>query len=241
MNTTPSQHLPASRRRRRRAVALITVLSVLSLTMILITAMLTATRVEHKSTVSQVEGDKARLHADSVINLVIGQIQSVSRQDTTATGRETWTSQPGMVRQYEQDGTLLRGAKLYSDSLMVARTEAEVIADVPPADWDQRSAQYVDLNEPVVRADLNDPNARPRVYFPIIDPRAWSTDPNKSVEAFSYSQYANGTSGQALNGVVLPSGNSDAEQRVPMPVEWLYMLKDGTLGALDNEGKFQAA
>ncbi|MGV3659951.1 MAG: Verru_Chthon cassette protein A [Prosthecobacter sp.] len=241
MNTTPSQRHPASKRRRRRAVALVTVLSVLSLTMILITAMLSVTRVEHKATVSQVEGDKARLHADSVINLVIGQIQSVTRQDTAKAGREIWTSQPGMVRQYEEDGTLLRGAKLFSVSQMIATTEAEVIADVPPVDWDQRQAQYVDLNEPVVRADLRNPEGRPRVYFPIIDPRAYSTDPNKSVEAFSYSKYANGTSGQALNGVVLPTGNEDAQQRLPMPVEWLYMLKDGTLGSLNDEGKFTAA
>lgn len=241
MNTTSSQRPPASKRRRRRAVALVTVLSVLSLTLILITAMLSATRVEHKSTVAQVEGDKARMNADSVINLVIGQIQSVARQDAATTGREIWTSQPGMVRQYEEDGTLLRGAKLYSDSKMVATTETEVINDIPPADWDKRTAQYVDLNEPVVRANLRDPSAGPRVYFPVIDPRAYSTNPSRSVEAFSYSQYANGTSGQAISGVVLPTGNDDSQQRLPMPVEWLYLLKDGTLGALDAEGRFVAA
>ena len=170
MKTPPTTHpLP---KRRRRAVALVTVLSVLSLAMILITAMLSMTRVEHKASASQVEGDRARLNADSVINLVIGQIQSVARQDAQTNGREIWTSQPGLVRQYEQDGTLLRGAKLYSDNKMVATTEAEIINDAPPTDWDKRPNQYVDLNEPVVRADLRDPAARPRLYFPIIDPRA---------------------------------------------------------------------
>lgn len=238
MNTTPKHR---NSRRRRVAVALVTVLSVLSLTMILITAMLSLTRVEHKATVSQVEGAKSRLHADSVINLVIGQIQGVARQDAATPGREIWTSQPGMVRQYEEDGTLLRGAKLYSDSRMNAKTEKEIIEDVPPTDWDQKPAQYVDLNEPVVRADLRDPSARPRLYFPIIDPRAYSTDPNKSVEAFSYSQHANGSSGQSLNGVVLPGSGNQSEQRLPMPVEWLYMLKDGTLGFLDDQGVFHGA
>lgn len=240
MKTTPTP-LPSAARRRRNAVALVAVLSVLSLTMILITAMLSVTRVEQKATVSHVEGDKARLHADSAINVVIGQIQSVSRQDTATTGREIWTSQPGLVRQYEEDGTLLRGAKLYSDSRMTATTEAEIIADVPPADWDKMPDQYVDLNEPVVRADLRDPKASPRVYFPIIDPRAYATDPNRSVEAFSYSEYADGVSGKALGGVVLPAGNDDTKQRLPMPVEWLYMLKDGTLGFLDETGKFKSA
>lgn len=240
MNTLPLKPLRKSRR-RRMAVALVTVLSVLSLTMILITAMLSVTRVEYKATTSQVEGEKAQMHADSVLNLVIGQIQSVCLQDDTA-GREIWTSQPGMVRQYKQDGTLLKGAKLYSDSKMVATTETEIANDVPPVDWDKRPAQYVDLNEPVVRADLRNPAAKPRLYFPIIDPRAYSTNPNKSVEAFSYSQYANGTSGQALDGVVLPTGGGDeSQQRLPMPVEWLYMLKDGTLGFLDAEGKFKSS
>lgn len=231
--------LPSLVGRRRKAVALVTVLSVLSLIMILITAMLSVTRVEHKSTVAQVEGDKARLQADSVLNLVIGQLQSVTRQDAATSGREIWTSQPGMVRQYKEDGTLLRGAKLYSDSNMVARTEAEIAADLPPTDWDKRPAQYVDLNEPVVRADLRNPAAPPRVYFPIIDPRAFSSTQATTVEEFSYSQSVDGSNGQNLNGVVLPTNGKENDQRVPMPVEWLYMLKDGTLGFVDAEGTFK--
>lgn len=173
--------------RRRRAVALITVLSVLALSMVLLTALLSATRVEYNSTVAQVEGAKARLHADSAVNLAISQIQRVSHQDEATSGREIWTSQPGMVRQYKEDGTLLRGAKLYSDSKMVATTEAEIAADVPPTDWDKRPAQYVDMNEPVMRPNVNDPGGKPRIFFPIIDPRAFSNDASHSVEGFTYS------------------------------------------------------
>lgn len=224
--------------RRRRAVALITVLSVLALTLVLLTALLSATRVEYNSTVAQVEGAKARLHADSVINLAIGQIQRGTHQDTDAAGLEIWSSQPGMIRQYKEDGTLLRGLKLYSDSKMAATTDAEIAADTPPADWDKNPAQYVDLNEPVVRMNTSDPSGAPQLFFPIIDPRAYSTTPSRSVEGFTYSTYANGVSGQALDGVVGPSGGSESQQRLPMPVEWLYMLKDGTLGYLDSTGKF---
>jgi len=225
-------------RRRRRAVALITVLSVLALTLVLLTALLSATRVEYNSTAAQVEGAKARMHADSVINLAVSQLQRAAHQDTANSGVEIWTSQPGMVRQYAQDGTLLRGLKLYSDSKMVATTEAEIAADTPPADWDTRPAQYTDLNEPVVRLNTADPAGKPRMYFPVIDPRAYSTTPTRSVEGFSYSQYANGVSGAALAGVVAPAGGDGTLQRLPMPVEWLYMLKDGTLGFVDNDGKF---
>jgi uncharacterized protein (TIGR02600 family) len=225
--------------RRRRAVALITVLSVLALTLVLLTALLSATRTEYNSTVAQVNGAKARLHADSVINLAIGQIQQGTHQDTAAQGQEIWASQPGMIRQYKQDGTLLRGLKLYSDSKMVAKTEAEIAADTPPAAWDKNPAQYVDLNEPVVRMNTTDPTGAPRLFFPIIDPRAYSRTATRSVEGFTYSAFANGAAGQALDGVVVPTnGGDDDKQRLPMPVEWLYMLKDGTLGYLNDTGKF---
>ncbi len=229
------------KQRRRRAVALITVISVLGLALVLVTAMLSATRVEYNSTVAQVEGAKARVDVDSVINLAIGQIQHATQQDTSNPGLEIWTSQPGMVRQYRQDGTLLRGLKLYSDSKMVATTDAEIAADTPPSDWDKRTAQYVDLNAPVVRANPVSPS-KPLLYFPIIDPRAYSTTPGRSVESFSYSTYATGQSGgQNLDGVVLPSNGDDSKQRLPMPVEWLYLLKDGTIGSVDVNGKFMAA
>ncbi|MBE2284102.1 MAG: Verru_Chthon cassette protein A [Prosthecobacter sp.] len=248
MNTSSIQSMSKGSRllaggnvRRRRAVALITVLSVLALSMVLLTALLSATRVEYNSTAAQVEGAKARLHADSAVNLAISQIQRVAHQDDKTTGREIWTSQPGMVRQYKEDGTLLRGAKLYSDSKMVATTEAEIAADVPPTDWDKRPAQYVDMNEPVMRPNVDDPGGKPRIFFPILDPRAYSTDAGHSVEGFTYTTYANGLSGQSLNGVVAPTGGDGSTQRLPMPVEWLYMLKDGTLGYIDNTGKFIGA
>lgn len=242
MNTSSIQSISTKRtKRRRQAVALITVISVLGLALVLVTAMLSATRVEYNSTMAQVEGSKARLNADSVINMVISQIQRAAQQDTSNSGIETWTSQPGMVRQYKQDGTLLRGLKLYSDSKMVARTDKEIATDTPPGDWDKHPAQYVDLNEPVVRANPLD-SSKPRLFFPIIDPRAYSTNPSRSVECFSYSANANGSAGgQAIDGVVLPTGSDDSKQRVPMPVEWLYLLKDGTIGYVDSSGKFTAA
>ncbi len=247
MNTSSIQSISSqggvaasgSKLRRRRAVALITVLSVLALAMVLLTALLSATRVDYNSTVAQVEIAKGQLHADSVINLAISQIQQGVHQDTTSSGVEIWSSQPGMIRQYKQDGTLLRGLKLYSDSKMVATTETEIAADTPPTDWDKKPAQYVDLNEPVARLNTSSLTGPPRMFFPIIDPRAYSQTASRSVEGFSYSAFANGTSGPTLDGVVAPtSGGDESQQRVPMPVEWLYMLKDGTLGYLDTTGKF---
>lgn len=235
------QQNPIPSTKQRRGIALLTVVSMLALATVLVLALFATTRMEFKATNAYADGAWARLYADSVINLVIGQIQRASQQDSSTSGQEIWSSQPGMVRQYRQDGTLLRGNKLYSDSKMTATTEAEIAADTPAADWDKRPAQYVDMNEPVARYDANAGSSKTRLFFPIIDPRAYTLEANKSVEGFNYTTSTNGTSGAALDGVVLPTGGDGNTQRLPMPVEWLYMLKDGTLGSLDNANTFVGA
>ena len=226
--------------RRRKGLALLTVVSVLVLATALLLALFSTTQTELQSTVAYSEGVMARAHADSAVNLVINQIQSASNQDETVNGLEIWTSQPGMARQYRENGTLLRGNKLYSDSKMIATTEREIIEDVPASDWNERKDKYVDMNEPVVRPGST--AGSQRVYFPIIDPRAASLEAERNVEGFSYTNFANGTSGAALNGVVLPGGGeNEVNQRLPMPVEWLYVLRDGSLGCLDDRGRFVGA
>lgn len=238
------QAKPATLLRRlteTRGMALVMVVSVLTLATVLLLALLSTTQTELKSTVAFADGSSARLNADTAVNIVINQIQKASRQDAGTAGYETWTSQPGMARQYQQTGDLLSGNKLYSDQNMTETSEAAIIADTPEANWNTKPDHYVDLNEPVLRADPANPGAAPRVFFPIMDPRAYSGDPLRSVEGFSYTQSANGTSGAALGGVVLPGGGTGDNQRLPMPVEWLYMLKDGTLGYLDTNRKFVGA
>lgn len=224
-------------------MALIVVISVLTLATVLLLALLSTTQTELKSTVAFADGSAARINADSAVNIVMGQIRKATEQRSDVTGREIWTSQPGMVRQYRETGVLLGGHKLYSDRTMTATSESAIAADLPAWNWDTLPDNYVDLNEPVARLDPANPAAGPRWFFPIIDPRAYSTDPQNSVEGFSYTTSTNGVAGgTSLAGVVLPSGGGASDgQRVPMPVEWLYMLKDGTLGYLSNNGKFVGA
>lgn len=230
-------------RRRPRGMALIVVISVLTLATVLLLALLSTTQTELKATVAFADGSAARINADSAVNIVMGQIRKATEQRSDVTGREIWTSQPGMVRQYRETGVLLGGHKLYSDRTMTATTESAIAADLPAWNWDTLPDNYVDLNEPVARLDPANPAAAPRWFFPIIDPRAYSTDPQNSVEGFSYTTSTNGVAGgTSLAGVVLPSGGGASDgQRLPMPVEWLYMLKDGTLGYLSNAGKFVGA
>lgn len=133
----------------------------------------------------------------------------------------------------------------------------------PPGDWNQGNnlVRYVDMNEPVVKGVVNAEGeaGSAQVYFPVLDPRAaFDMDPAGGApipaEGFTYETTT------ALKGADI-SGKSDAAGeaskispitkptsttppdtlRLAMPVQWLYMLKDGTLGTLDANMAFQSS
>lgn len=129
----------------------------------------------------------------------------------------------------------------------------------PPATWNQpiNSARYVDINEPVIKGVLDAAGnaTQTQVFFPILDPRAaLDIDPNPGddipVEGFSYSTNtilsnndlsAASPDNPAIRPVVVPGagGASPDELRLAMPVQWLYLLKDGAVGFLNDQNMFQ--
>lgn len=244
--------------RGRRGIALITVVMLLALATVLVLALFSTTQTEMTSTAAYSDGTEARRKADVAVNVVIAQLLKATQQNQGVNGREVWTSQPGMARQYRENGRLLTAHKLYSSDKMdlgSADTDADeantlfaIAGDTPPLSWDADKSNWVDLNEPVIREGAT-PGSR-RILFPIIDPRAYVTGTtsgakSKSVEGFSYTNNAKGdsSSGNLLNGVVLSanSATSDDDQRLPMPVRWIFVLQDGTLGTLDNDKAFRGA
>lgn len=252
--------------RNHRGLALITVVTLLALATVLLLALFSTTQTEMAATSSYADGASARQHADMAVNLVVGQLQKATRQDANAGGREIWASQPGMVRQYRENGRLLRGYKLYSSNEMVVAAAGDsdaadvqalraIANDVPAVDWDESPQRWVDLNEPVWR-ETGTGGVR-KLIFPIIDPRAYvGTDnpPNinasarsRSVEGFHYVRSNkggnSGPAGEAIRGVVHAAvqGTPDDKQRLPMPVQWLYVLQDGALGYLNEAGVFVGA
>lgn len=118
-------------------------------------------------------------------------------------------------------------------------------------------ARYVDMNDPVVKgvADASGDTRSTLVYFPIIDPRAaYDIDPGTGapipVEGFSYSEtvalraadnnLANPAAGSSTRPIVVPTAGVNPDQlRLAMPVRWLYVLKDGSIGYLDNNLTFR--
>lgn len=138
-------------------------------------------------------------------------------REATSQERSSWASQPGAIRTFDEEGSQSRLYKLYSAPDMLASSSAEAQADLV-ADWDQRPAHFVDLNAPQSDGDSG-------LSFPIADPRV-------GPEGFEYYD--------VINGVVTPrfGGGAEDERRLPMPVQWIYLLQDGTRGYLDATRRF---
>lgn len=219
----------------KRGAALITTLVIISLITVVVISFLAMVGSAKRS--SSYHGDAASLQnlRDSAVSLALAQI----REGTTREN-EMWTSQPGVIRTFgESTGDPSRIYKLYSDEEMTvvasnlsSPDEFNLVNDVP-ADWESVEGQYVDLNEPV--ASMTDKD----LHFPIADPRLYDGDvgaSSSSPEGFSYSKRH---AGRVMKGVLGPSDVSHPnDQRISMPVKWIYRLQDGSLGTLDASGNF---
>ena len=227
--------------RNQRGIAIITVLSVLLLMTVLILAFFKMAESELKDARFYSETVRTRQLSEVVTNVVIGQLRMATQKESGGSEKYTWASQPGAITRFK---TSLRSSsdfhdmadevyKLYSAADMVesVRTNVNLANDVP-SDWDERTARFVDLNEPVYNSTQD------RLYFPIIDPRGYASQSDdiiaSNIEGFRYS--STNSQDDQINGVVEPGGNAAHKQRLPMPVEWMYMLADGTLGTVDDQG-----
>ena len=227
-------------------VALVIVLGFLVLISVLAVAFFTSVSTELKASRNFQSEVTTHQLADSALQMVIGQISTATTQP-----HEAWASQPGLIRVFGNAGkasaSLDSFYKLYSSNVMTVPS-ASMGTYVPTTDynvsWDQNPATWTDLNAPVMVYDP-DPTVQAVVpRFPIVDPRAYS-DPtitvangapytgtygqnwqNNGVEGFLYDTTVK------VDGMVGPSGPSAANnQRLPMPVQWIYVLQDGTLTA----------
>jgi uncharacterized protein (TIGR02600 family) len=242
---------------RRRGLALVIVISALALISVLVVAIFSLTRREFKATQGYVSGKNAKQLGDVAVAVVQAQLQNGQATSTTGT---THATQPGMVRVYNSDGTFSAAHKLYSSGIMsvVNGSEQDLYGPqhIAPANWNTLRARYTDINEPVIRpalaAGAGQAGAGYAIYFPVIDPRAaynyygsgsgeQGTPGTSEVEGFSYKQStsASGNGNEvSYNTVVLPNGGNPNALRLPMPLEWIYVLKDGTMGALNDGNVF---
>lgn len=194
----------------RRGVALIIVLALLVLVLGLTVTFLSRAGIERTASSGYAAASSNDLLADTVVNLVQGQIRDATTQGPAV----AWASQPGMVRtfatgspgNYAPSSQLLRAYKLYSAAEMTSADAGTLLtADAPPAGWALQPALWTDLNDPVFVGG--------NASYPILDPGA-----SGSVEGF------------AITGAPTQSTSNAA----PMPVRWLYVLADGTIVTPDG-------
>ena len=213
----------------RQGIALISVLGVVTLATILILALFSVSDAEFKASKVYADGNQARQLADMAVNLVTSQIQSAATGEGVVKPT-IWASQPGAVRVYKANGDFAIGRKLYSSNQMVITTagltgDSLLSKDFPSNGWDRQPSEWVNLNPTIKRVvggtTLN--------YYPIIDPSAaYGVGGAEPVEGFTFS--SQGADGTSLPGVNTGGPNSPGD--LPMPVQWLYVLKDGTLGSV---------
>lgn len=234
-------------RSRRRGVAIITVLAIVSLMTVLIISFFNMAQATKTSAIGTVEMQRVVTLKDTAINLVMGQIREATTLQGSGNTQTLWTSQPGAIRTFHGSNTELnRLYKLYSsDKMMIGGIQKdgsaallnEIEGDIE-SKWDEYPDVYVDLNRPVVPSnaarDADSPvKLRERLIYPIVDPSRYNgqdTSKTENTEGFTYgeSELRSGT----INGVDARKG------QLSMPVKWIYLLEDGSPGTVDKEGKF---
>lgn len=217
----PASH-PAFRHRKSSGIALVLVLGMLALVVVLMVAFVSSVSTELQSAKSYASGQDVRSLADSTVNIVISQIQ-----DATANPRLAWASQPGMIRTYDGAGNASMSFKLYSsDQLRVPGNfdPAANLSTEVPGDWASNPGQFTDMNKPVPVEGSN--------HYPIISPSAVA-------ENASGNTALAGTA-PAIEGCYLDTSNAavqitaDQANPMPLPVRWMYVLKNGEIAPLNR-------
>ena len=236
----------------RRGIALLLVLACLLLLAALILGFLLSGQNNLKSSKLYANGASVKTLADSTVSLVMAQIQQATSNGTTV----AWASQPGMIRTYNSTGTPLTNYRLYSwDSPTMPGTQDPTATDASSLTsstrWCSSPSLYFDLNQPVT-------DSAGILHYPIIDgnPSDLTAFPATSTTALipantlTYVTGSGATATPTIEGFWVVQPNTPAasatntttatpagpavtatNNNIPMPVKWLYVLKDGTITA----------
>ncbi len=227
---------------RRKAVALVLVIAFIVLISALVLSFFSRVTTDLSSSRSYAEGINVRQLADNAVGVVMGQIRAA-----TTVPNGCWASQPGMIRVYGSAGgqpsvNAYAFYKLYSSQdLIVSGNEisrfdpsltnpatSAVPVEVPlgTGGWMQQPAYFTDLNQPV---SIPNPNGGPTPVkrYPIFDPSVALIYNPGGRPATPAWKNPGGIEGCEIALAATDRTLNDA----PMPVRWIYVLKDGTLTA----------
>lgn len=243
---TPLKKINQMPSHRQRGFALVLILMTLVLLTVTIVAYFSRVTGDLRQARAYSQSVESKTLADSAINLVTAQLRDATagfQRDSVGeldpNERLAWASQPGMIRTWDQNGDPYRFYKLYSDSdlqittshlsgLQDDRDEASAWSSfdrnndgTPDSSYD---ALWVDLNAPDYRADNT-------LAYPIVTPPS-TLDPDNGVKIDDPTTTEQ--DGVAGFNIVTPPGFSGSNPTplnnpAPMPVQWLYILSDGTI------------
>ena len=238
-------------------MAMILVLAFLTLLVALFVAYFATITHAVKSSANYKNSVAVQQLADTAVNIVMGQIADGTHTAKQAAPNESlvWMSQPGLIRTYDTDGKPYRFYKLYSSAEMVEQrfengywSPEENVEREVPGDWFEQRGLFADLNEPVlVPVDFDAESGNPKdairvgeklfyANYPILDPTAQT--PNKiasreGVEGFAIdAKRVSGAPPNPPRTDYNPTEVTDSRRSpnpAPMPVRWLYILRDGRL------------
>jgi len=192
---------------------LVLVLAILIVTVLLAVGFLTAVSQDRTASDFYESGTNARQLSDTAVGIVMAQIG-----DATSKPEYAWISQPGLIRTYSPSGAVA-AYKLYSAEAMKANgayDPSTVLSSEIPSGWAAMTNEYVDLNRPVVTKIVANAGGVTTTNFPIVDKVAVDV-----VEGFSIGNDA----------------PTSADNPLPMPVRWIYVLKDGSLATYSEASK----
>jgi uncharacterized protein (TIGR02600 family) len=201
-------------------MALVVVLASLVILVGLAVAFLSNAGTELKASKSFAEGGRAEVLAESAVNIVKAQIALGTRGVDQSGNPLAWASQPGMIRTYDDDGNPEAAYKLYSWDVMNHSGGFDTTAaqEQVPASWFEQKGVFVDLNEPITLGNTK--------RYPIIDGNGLTNGASAFYDADG--DNAPDIEGFTVKNAPKPVSQADPNP-VPMPVKWLYVLKDGTM------------
>ena len=234
---------------RTSGVALVIVLSIIVLLSALLVAFMSSVSTESASAKAAVRGIEARQVAESALNLAISQIRDATRGD--AVRRSAWASQPGLIRQFDENGNEGLVYKLYTAAEMIVSggafppgvdpknqnnaSAAETLAEagIIAGKFEETPTGFTDLNYPEL---IPVPGRPSEVYarYPIADPRAAEAEPgiiptqlNTRVAGFNVAKINHPDS--SLKDAGQFAASDKRVRLLPMRARWLFQLRDGTL------------
>ncbi len=196
----------------QKGMALVLVLALLVLFAALSLAIFLTSKTERQAAALFSDTVGARQLADTTVNLCLAQI----RDATTATNR-AWISQPGLIRTFTGNRVADENYRLYSWSPLHVSGSFDPLAaeNAITNTWAANKALYVDINEPA--PDPNDPTDKAKDKYPIL--------------------YPPGMLGGNVTGFQIGSNTVGANATtLPMPVQWLYVLRDGSVVSATDKG-----